>query len=216
MDKEHKKSRKLGLWIPEGILNMSILSGDEKILYAYIYSFGERGCWQTDEQIGKYFGRSIRTVQRYQRNCKKAGLFKVIGKKSKYRRIWAKDHPKYKAMGKKQAEQLRQTRQSRMTEVSELPRQTCPTTKTYTKKTTNKERGGSPSLAEQAHAPLKDKQQQLEAYRTKEETTASIEQLKRSFGTGRGRRRTPELTAAERENRRQEQKRALLAAADAG
>lgn len=208
--KERKKSRKLGLWIPERILKMSFLSGDEKIFYAYVYSFGERGCWQTDEQIGKYFGRSIRTVQRYHQNCKKAGLFKVIAKKSKYRRIWAKDHPKYKAMRKKQAKELRQKRHSRTTKMSELPRQTCPTTNKYTNKTTNKGRGGSPSPAEQAHAPLKDKQQQLEAYRKKEETIVSIEQLKRKFGRD-GRRKTPELTAEEREQRRQANKRALLA-----
>lgn len=210
MAKEHKKSRKIGLWIPQRILKMSFLSGDEKIFYAYVYSFGERGCWQTDEQIGKALGRSVRSVQRYHRNCRKAGLFKVIAKKSRYRRIWAKDHPKYKAMRMKQAKQLRQIRQSRATDASELLRQNCPTTITYTNKTTIKERGGSPSPAEQAHAPLNGKQQQLEAHRMKEETIASIEQLTRNFGRD-GRRRTPELTAVEHDRRRKEQKRALLA-----
>ena len=213
MAKDVKKSRKLGLWIPQRILKMSFLSGDDKLFYAYVYSFGERGCWQTDEQIGKAFGRSERTIQRYQANCKKAGLFKVIGQGSPRRKIWAKAHPKYKAWRKKQAEQLRQTRRSRATNLSELPRQTCPTTNKDTNKTTIKQRGGSPSPAEQAHAPLKGKQQQLEAHRMKEETIASIEQLKRSLGRG-PRRRTPELTAAEREQRRQEQKRALLAMTD--
>lgn len=208
MAKENKKSRKIGLWVPQRILKMSFLSGDDKLFYAYVYSFGERGCWQTDEQIGKAFGRSERTIQRYQANCKKAGLFRVVGNKSKYRRMWAKNHPKYKAWRKKQAALLRQTRRSRATNLSELPRQTCPTTNKGTNKTTIKQRGGSPSPAEQAHAPLKGKQQQLEAHRTREEAIASIEQLKRSFG--RGRRRTPELTPAECEQRRQEQKRALL------
>jgi len=191
---------------------MPMLTGDEKMFYAYVYSFGERGCWQTDEQIGKALGRSERTIQRYQANCNKAGLLKVIGKKSKYRRIWAKDHPKYKAMRKKKANLLRQKRQSRATDTSELLRQNCPTTNKDTNKATIKERGGSPSPAEQAHAPLKDKQ--LEAYRRKEETIASIEQLTRNFGRG-PRRKTPELTAAERERRRQEQKRALLATGEA-
>ena len=212
--KEQKKSRKLGLWIPQRILKMPFLSGDDKLFYAHVYSFGERGSWQTDEQIGKALGRCERTIQRYQANCKKAGLFKVIAKKSKYRRIWAKDHPKYKAMRKKQAVLLRQNRQSRATEVSELLRQSCPTTNKDTNKTTIKGRGGSPSPAEQAHSPLKDKQQQLEAYRKKEETIVSIEQLTRNFGRG-GRRQTQELTAAERDRRRQEQKRALLAVGEA-
>lgn len=210
MTKTRKKSRKLGLWIPHRILKMPVLTSDEKIYYAYIYSYGERGCWATDEQIGKELGRSERTLQRYQANCKKAGLLKVIGGRSKYRRIWAKDHPKFKAAQKIQAQQLRQTCQSRATNLSELPRQTCPTTNKYTNKSTIKERGGSPSPAEQAHAPLKDKQQKLQEFQEREDTLKRIEQLKRSFGSGGGR-RTPELTAAEREQRRQAQRRALLA-----
>jgi hypothetical protein len=209
MAKEHKKSRKLGLWVPQRILKMSILSGDEKLFYAYVYSFGERGCWQTDEQIRESLGRCVRTIQRYQANCKKAGLLKVVGEGSKYRRIWAKDHPKFKAAQKIRAEQLRQTCQSRTTNLSELPRQNCPTTNKHTKKETNKERGGSPSPADgQAHAPLRDKQRKLTEYRIKQEAIASIEQFKRSFGRG-GRR--SELTPAEFEQRKQAQIRALLA-----
>ena len=44
----------------------------------------------------------------------------------------------------------------------------------------------------------------------KEEATVSIEQPKKSFGNGR-RRRTPELTATESEQRRQKLQRGLLA-----
>jgi len=209
MVEDSKKYRNLGLWIPEKIKKMSMLTGDEKIFYAHVYSFGERGCWQTDQQIGKALGRSERSIQRYQANCHKAGLLKVIGKKSKYRRIWAKDHPKYKAMRKKKANELRQIRQSRTTDPSELLRQNCPTTNKYTNKSTNKQSGGSPSPAEQAHSPLNGKQQQLEEYRKKEETNASIEQLTRNFG--RGGRRTSEPTAAELQQEAQKQKRALLA-----
>jgi len=189
---------------------MPCLSGDDKIYYAHVYSFGERGCWQTDEQIGKALGRGGRSIQRYKANCRKAGLFKITAEGSPRRRIWAKAHPKYKAWRKKQAEQLRQKRRGSMTDASRLPRQNRPTTNKYTNKSTIKERGGSPSPAEQAHSPLKDKQQQLEAYRTKEETIASIEQLTRNFG--RGPRRRPKPTDAEWEQRRQAQQRALLAA----
>ena len=210
MPKEQKKYCNLGLWIPQKILKMPFLSGDDKIYYAYVYSFGERGCWATDEQIGKALGRGGRSIQRYKANCRKAGLFKVTGEGTPRRRIWAKDHPKYKAWRKKRAAQLRQMRRGSTTDPSRLPRQNRPTTNKGTNKTTIKERGGSPSPAEQAHAPLRDKQRQLEAYCTKEETIASIVQLTRNFGRGR-RRRTPELTPAEREQRRQEQRRALLA-----
>ena len=109
---------------------------------------------------------------------------------------------------KKEAQLLRQKRQSRATDPAELLRQNRPTTIKDTNKTTIKQRGGSPSPAEQAHAPLKDKQQQLEAHRMKEETLGSIEQLSKSFGSGP---RRAKLTDAEFEQRRQEQKRALLA-----
>ena len=69
----------------------------------------------------------------------------------------------------------------------------------------------SPLPAEgQAHAPLKDKQQKLEEFQEREETLKRIEQLKRNFGSGGGR-RTSELTAVELEQRRQAQLKALLA-----
>ena len=44
MAKERKKPRKLRLWIPKRILEMPMLTGDEKIYYAYLYNFAERGC----------------------------------------------------------------------------------------------------------------------------------------------------------------------------
>ncbi len=208
MDKKTKKPRKLGLWIPHKILKMPFLSSDEKQYYAYVYSFGGRGCWQTDMQIGKALGCSIRTIQRYQTSCKKAGLFKVIGERSKYRRIWAKNHPEYKATQKKRVQELRQTCQSRQTNLSELPRQTCPTTNKFTNKKTIKERGGSPLPPEgPARAPLRDKQEQLEEHRKKEDAAISIEQMKKNFGFGC---RWPEpLSGAEIHRLIQQQKEAL-------
>ena len=224
MAKTQNKNREKGLWIRQKILELTCLSGDEKIYYAHIYSFAERGCWQTDEQIGKALGRSARTIQRYQSHCKKAGLLKVIGQRSSYRKIWAKHHPKFIASRKKKALELRQKRKNTMTNLSESPRQTCqsakkeqaeslrqkcPTTNKETNKRTNKESGGSPSPANgQAHTPHKDKQRKLEAYRMKEETSGSIEQLKKSFGYGAP---LKQPSPAEKEQSRQENKRRLLA-----
>ena len=223
MAKQQNKSRELGLWIPQRIRELTCLSAEDKIYYAYVYSFGDRGCWQTDEQIGKALGRSTRTIQRYQSNCKKAGLLKVIGQGSPFRKIWAKDNPKYIAMRKKKAIELKQQRKSTTTNLSELPRQICqgsttnlseslrqicPTTNKDTNKRTNKESGGSPSPADgQAHAPHKNKQQQLEDYRMKEENINSIEQHKKSFGNG-----APwaKLSEADTLQRVQENKRRLL------
>lgn len=203
-----KKSGNFGLWIPQRVLQMSFLSGDEKLYYAHIFSFAERGCWQTDEQIGKALGHGERSIQRYGANCRKAGLLKLTKKRSKYRRIWAKDHPKYVKWRKTQALLLRQKRRSRATKVSELQRQNRPTTNTYTNTGTNKGRGGSPSPAEQAHSPRKDKQKQLEEYGMKEDTLSSIEQLARNFGKE-GRRTY--RTEAECAQCKQAQQRALLA-----
>ncbi|MCP4256635.1 MAG: hypothetical protein GY774_03800 [Planctomycetes bacterium] len=212
MAKDKKKPRKLGLWIPHRILKMPILTSDEKIYYAYIYSFGERGCWARDEYIGKALGRCVRTVQRYQANCKKAGLFKVIGERSTNRRIWAKDHPKLKEAQKLRAQQLRQTCQSEVTNLSELLRQTCPTTNKYTNKSTNKHSSSSPLLADgQAHTLFKDKQQKLKEFQEREDTMKRVEQFKRNFGPG-SRRRRPELTEAGFERSRQAQLKALEAA----
>jgi hypothetical protein len=223
MNKEQRKSREKGLWITWKILNMNCLSAEDKIYYAYIYSFGERGCWQTDEQVGKALGRCVRTIQRYQFNCRKAGLLKVIGQGSPARKIWAKDHPKYIAWRKKRAIEIRQERKSTTTNLSGLPRQNCqgsttelseslrqncPTTNKETNKITNKESGGSPSPAWQAHAPHKDKQEQLEAYRMKEENIVSIEQIKKSFGYGAP---PPKLEPAEWERQRQKIRTDLLA-----
>ena len=59
--------------------------------------------------------------------------------------------------------------------------------------------GGSPSPAEQAHAPLSDKEHLMQ-----EETASSMEQLKKGFGWG-PRKRTPKLSPKEFERRRREQ-----------
>lgn len=193
MTKDSKKSRKLGLWIPRAVQTLPFLSAAEKLLYAYMYSFAERGCWQTDQQIGEALGCCGRTVRRYLANCKKAGLLKVIGEGSKHRRIWAKDNPRFKADQKIWAKEHGQS---------------CPGTIKGTNKSTNKERGGSPSPAKgQAHAP-RTKEEQLEAHGAKEQATASIERVKHHLGRGR---RTPELTPAQREESRQRQRKALLA-----
>ena len=97
MSKAQKKSRQLGVWIPRKIQKSNALSDGEKLLFAYFWSFKGRGCWQTDEQLAKEFGRCPRTMGGRIANLDKAGLLYMTGRQSQYRRIWAKDHPSFKA-----------------------------------------------------------------------------------------------------------------------
>jgi hypothetical protein len=105
MPKPRKKSRKLGLWIPRTIQKETRLSWQGKCLYAYFYSFGAKGCWATNEQIGEEWGCSGQTIKRIVSNLDKAGLLHIAGGKSKYRRIWAKTHPAFQAAQRQYAAQ---------------------------------------------------------------------------------------------------------------
>ena len=93
MPKPTKKSRKLGLWMPRKIQKETRLSWQGKCLYAFFWSFGARGCWMTNEQIGKEWGRSSSAIKVIISNLNKAGLLDILAGNSKYRKIYAKDHP---------------------------------------------------------------------------------------------------------------------------
>ena len=162
------------------ILNINGMSAGEKLYYSYIYSFGGRGCWATDEQIAKALGEGPKTIQRHKATCVKMGLLVIECPGSPRRRIWAKDHPKYKI-------QPGHICPSTRTKVSRLPGQKCPTTIKDTIKTTKGEK--------------------IERFALQKTCSHSIEQLKRNFGRGACRAST--LSAAEGEQRRQEQKRVL-------
>ena len=176
------------LKLPMKILNIPRLSAEEKLYYAYIYSYSHRpkGCYATDEQIGKALGRKPRTIRYYQNSCMKLGLLAIESPGSPRRRLFAIAHPKYK---KQPGHILPGTRPYLAVE----PGQMLPTTIKGTRKETTK-------------AP---KKLYLEEQQRKGSTLYRIEQLKRNFGRGPCRAST--LSAAEKEQRRQEQKRALLA-----
>jgi hypothetical protein len=86
----------LYLKVPYHILNISGLSPAEKFLLAHIYSFGEKGCWQSNETLGKMFFVSSRSVSNWVAILKKAGLILWVHPKGRYRTIWAKTHPQVK------------------------------------------------------------------------------------------------------------------------
>jgi DNA-binding MarR family transcriptional regulator len=76
------------------IFNITKLKIPEKVLLAHIYSFGEKGCWEGNETIGKIFFVSARTVSRWIETLKKTGLILWLHPKGRYRTIWAKTNPK--------------------------------------------------------------------------------------------------------------------------
>ncbi|MBL7153903.1 MAG: hypothetical protein ISS79_09310 [Phycisphaerae bacterium] len=150
MVKAQKRKRKSGkgLWIPQSILKADGLNAGHKLLYAHIYSFGERGCWQTDEQLRIEFGlNNARTIQRWLSALKESGLLTIQCTQSRYRKIWASDNPAVKAAQKHHTESnlLRQKCPSSLTKVSELPRHNRPTTNTKTNTNTNTGGDGSPT-----------------------------------------------------------------------
>lgn len=81
------------LKIPYHILNIERLGLNEKVLLAHIYSFGEKGCWQSNATLAEIFMISPRTIKRWLANIVRAGLVQVKSPKGYYRTIWARSHP---------------------------------------------------------------------------------------------------------------------------
>ncbi len=111
---------------PYSIFNMPDLKQREKTLLAYIYGFGENGCWQSNRTLARVFFCNPRTIQRSLRSLGK--YLSVKCPKGHYRTMWAKDHPDVKAGMQKwmkdQAERQDNSRQKQ----SIVVRQFCRTT----------------------------------------------------------------------------------------
>jgi len=79
------------------ILIMLILSGvsdidlPEKVLLAHFYSFGAKGCWQSNATLADMFMVSKDTISRWISRIKK--YISVKCPKGYYRTIWVKSHP---------------------------------------------------------------------------------------------------------------------------
>ena len=85
------------LKIPSHILSIAGLGLCEKVLLAHIYSFGAKGCWQSNATLGAYFMVSPRTVKRWLAAIVRAGLVQVKSPKGYYRTIWVRSHPDVRA-----------------------------------------------------------------------------------------------------------------------
>jgi len=99
MAKRTENNKAEGLWIPNYIENIPrpVLDHLGKKVLAHIYSFGEKGCYQSNEIMAKMFWVSARTISRRITALKKADLVYVKCPKGYYRTLWAKSHPGVKA-----------------------------------------------------------------------------------------------------------------------
>jgi hypothetical protein len=95
MAKQNEEKMSEGLWIPEEIIGIprSVLDPLGKMILAHIYSFGKKGCFQSNETIAGRYGISERPVGDRIAAMKKADLVYVKFPQSPYRTLWAKQHP---------------------------------------------------------------------------------------------------------------------------
>ncbi len=230
MAEKHQKTEERYLKMPNLILNIEGLGEGEKMLLAHIYSFGRKGCWQSNETLGKMFFRKPRTISLWVANLKEGRHILWLHPKGYYRTLWAKSHPDVQGSerlcyrdgeisktqvisGHTEAVPLRNRLRSECAENCEVSaqkpviplRNKLLQTNNTTTRDISRDTSATPAplpAGGQASALLEDR---------KAGYGAQVEQLKRSFGAGAPRRR-PKLTDAEWEARRQAQKRALVTA----
>ena len=87
------KPKELYLKIPYHILNIPGLGLCEKVLLAHIYSFGEKGCWQSNATLAEIFMVCPRTISLWVAKLARSNLIQTKSPKGYYRTIWAKSHP---------------------------------------------------------------------------------------------------------------------------
>ena len=84
------------LKVPAHILNLPHLGLSEKALLAHIYSFGPRGCWQSNATLARLFQTSDRTISRWLAALLRANLLLAKNPKGYYRTLWVLSHPDVK------------------------------------------------------------------------------------------------------------------------
>ena len=226
--KGNKVPKELYLKIPYHILNIPDLGLCEKVLLAHIYSFGEKGCWQSNSTLGEIFFVDGRTISRWLARLKKNSLVLWVHPKGRYRTIWAKSHPEVKMtvtlsyMGEKISKEAVISGHAAMIlqgqnclgsiDKPDLPiatnqciqvGQNCPHTNNTTKKDIITQITAPPSplpAGGQAPAVLAER---------KNMAVRSIKDFKKQFGIGKRRRAL--LSEKEINDRRQIQLKALLA-----
>lgn len=77
--------------LPSHILNLTDITNKEKLLLAHIYSFGKKGCFQSNKTLAAIFMVSPATISRWLTKIKK--YLYVKNPKGYYRTLWVKSHP---------------------------------------------------------------------------------------------------------------------------
>ena len=221
MTKKPEKPVEHYLKIPNQILNLTEISLVEKNLLAHIYSFGEKGCWQSDSTLAQVFMVSDRTIRRRLAEIRK--YLYVKSPKGFYRTFWAKIHPDVIKASKlwyrnqqipkedisNPVDSAKNVRQAGQNCASDSAKngfglgQNCPTTNNITIKEIIKDTTATPAplpARGQASALLDDR---------KAQSVSEVQRFIRSFGSGG--RKTPVPTPQEFEQRKQAQLKALRA-----
>jgi len=195
-----KRQKEPYLKIPVHILNLRQISADEKMLLAHIYSFGAKGCWQSNQTLVDIFMVSTDTVSRW--IAKIRTFIYLKNAKGYYCTIWAKSHPQVVHLGKN-AEGPRQDWSFDLGKSAFGLRQRCRNTNNNTITENNKRTIASPAPL----ALLKAGTLATLIYR-KQNAAAEIENFKEKFGQAT---RLKPLTPQQFEQRRTQQLAALRA-----
>lgn len=86
-----KKQKECYLKIPYHILNLSGISLCQKVLLAYVYSFGAKGCWQSNATLAQIFMVSPCTISRWLTEIRP--FLYVKNPRGYSRTFWARSHP---------------------------------------------------------------------------------------------------------------------------
>jgi len=203
------------LAIPYHILNLRGIGLCRKVLLAHIYSFGEKGCYQSNKTLADIFMVSPKSIRRWIADIK-THLY-IKNPKGYYRTMWAKTHPKVQTTKDNQRipdkacpvhlpksdQRVGQKGAGELVKSGLSPGQKCPTTNNNTNKETNSKTTAPLSLLPaggQAPAVLTERQRQM---------VAEIKKFKDAFGIGR--KRGERLSEQQFEQRRQQMRKALLA-----
>ncbi len=192
MPEKNKKTRKsagrltkeLYLKVPYHILNISGLSSAEKNLLAHIYSFGAKGCWQSNKTLAEIFMTSKSSISRKIKKIR--SYIYVKSPKGYYRTIWAKSHPDVCPRsclstgrpGGKNAQAPAQNGSPDLRKSAIRLTHKCATTNNNTIKENNKDISATPSPLPahgQAPALLTERKKQIKV---------DLEQFKQKFGIG--------------------------------
>jgi hypothetical protein len=216
----HKNEQKeYYLNFPYHILNLEQIGLCEKMLLAWIYSFGAKGCYQSNATLAKVLMVKERTVRRWIQKLVRANLVQIKCPKGYYRTIWAKSHPAVKEAAElyyrgrkipneicesdmaKNGQQPGQKWPSHMAKSGFRLGQKCPTTNNKTNTDTIENTTATPSpkpAGWQAQALLEDREKG---------NRAVIEKFKKDYGIG-GKPRQ-RLTEKEFDDKKQKQLAAL-------